>query len=352
MIDAPPTAAIRAALHFLVQISAFDAYHQLTPLGQHLARMPLDVRLGKMLIYSAMFGCLTPIATIAAILSSPPLFFSPIDKRDEANAARQSFGRHKSDHLTLLNAFQHWQKLKQEASYREENNFLTENFLAKNALQTAEGLVPNFYEALNESGFLEGATRANKQRGISEWEIPEVYNQHADNFKILRAVLCAGLYPNIVRAVPPDKRYTLVASGAIPKVADPKHIQFFTQDDGRVFLHPSSINFSTNSYESPWIAYLTKVKTNKVYIRDCSMVSAYALLLFGGHIQVDRQQGFITVSEWIKFHADLRVAVLVKELKTELDRLLSNKIVSPSLDISTSPVIQALIRLLTSDASS
>ena len=66
--------------------------------------LPLDLRLGKvsqtglagwryllswasqMLILATVFQCLDPVLTMAACLSSKPVFLSPMDKRDEATA--------------------------------------------------------------------------------------------------------------------------------------------------------------------------------------------------------------------------------------------------------------------------
>lgn len=54
----------------------------LTPYYQSL--LPVDLRLGKMLVLGSLFQCLDPILTVAACLSSKPLFSSPMEKRDEA----------------------------------------------------------------------------------------------------------------------------------------------------------------------------------------------------------------------------------------------------------------------------
>ena len=49
-----------------------------------MASIPVDLRLAKMLVLGAIFRCLDPVLSIAAILSSKPLFLSPMDKRNEA----------------------------------------------------------------------------------------------------------------------------------------------------------------------------------------------------------------------------------------------------------------------------
>jgi ATP-dependent RNA helicase DHX57 len=100
----PPRDAVRAALDELMALRALDVRRDsatsassdgavssdaekhpnnpetLTPLGKHLAHMPVDARVGKMLLFGALLGCLDPILTIAAAMSGRQLFVSPKDK--------------------------------------------------------------------------------------------------------------------------------------------------------------------------------------------------------------------------------------------------------------------------------
>jgi HrpA-like RNA helicase len=54
---------------------------ELTSLGFHLAALPTDVRIGKLMLYGAMLGCIDPVLTIAAALSYRSPFIAPFDKR-------------------------------------------------------------------------------------------------------------------------------------------------------------------------------------------------------------------------------------------------------------------------------
>ena len=66
-----------------------------------------------MLILGIMFRCLgPPVLAIVALLSSKPLFPSPIDKREEANQARARFNTDNSDILTDVNAYDACLKLR------------------------------------------------------------------------------------------------------------------------------------------------------------------------------------------------------------------------------------------------
>lgn len=50
-----------------------------------------------------------------------------------------------------------------------------------------------------------------------------------------------------------------------------------------VHIHPSSVNSRTTDF-LPFLVYLEKIKTSRVFIRDCTPVSAYPIILFGGRL--------------------------------------------------------------------
>ena len=62
---------LRLALNMLVDIHALEGGEgeQLTPLGFHLAQLPMDPQTGKMILFGAIFGCLDPVLSVAASLS-------------------------------------------------------------------------------------------------------------------------------------------------------------------------------------------------------------------------------------------------------------------------------------------
>ncbi len=67
-LDPPPAKNIEKAISLLQQLQAMTRSEELTPLGVHLSKLGMDVKLGKMLIYSIIFKCLDPILTISACL--------------------------------------------------------------------------------------------------------------------------------------------------------------------------------------------------------------------------------------------------------------------------------------------
>ena len=120
----------------------------------------------------------------------------------------------------------------------------------------------------------------------------------------------------------------------------------FLQD--RVFLHPSSFNFKVGEYRCPWLLYFEKVATSRLYIRDSSVTTPFALALFGGPLTVHYTDTCVTIGArgWVRFRAEPRVGVLTKALRSALERLLADKIQEPTRDLSNDPVIDAVVRVL------
>ena len=66
-------------------LGALSPDEELTPLGRHLTLMPLDPRVGKMLVFGALLHCASPVLTIAAAMGhGRQIFYSPADKRQES----------------------------------------------------------------------------------------------------------------------------------------------------------------------------------------------------------------------------------------------------------------------------
>ena len=63
----------------------------LTPLGRHLAALPVEPRLGKLLVLGACLACLGPACTIAAAMSHKSPFSVAMERKAEAAAARKAF---------------------------------------------------------------------------------------------------------------------------------------------------------------------------------------------------------------------------------------------------------------------
>lgn len=94
-LDPPSSKNIRRAIDSLKEVKALTSNEGLTPLGSQLAKLPLDVFLGKLIIHGAFFKCLDAAVSIAAILSSKSPFVNTMGSNSQRDAARNSFQRGK-----------------------------------------------------------------------------------------------------------------------------------------------------------------------------------------------------------------------------------------------------------------
>ncbi|XP_074944562.1 putative ATP-dependent RNA helicase DHX57 isoform X3 [Phalacrocorax aristotelis] len=316
LIEPPRTESLRASKLRLQDLGALTPDEKLTPLGYHLASLPVDVRIGKLMLFGTIFRCLDPALTIAASLAFKSPFVSPWDKREEANKKKLEFAVGNSDYLALLQAYKGWCLSIKEGS-QASYNYCKENFLSGRVLQA---------------------------------------NSNAENIKLISAMLCAALYPNVVQVKKPEGKYQKTSTGAVKMQPKAEELKFITKSDGYVHIHPSSVNYQTRHFESPYLVYHEKIKTSRVFIRDCSMVSVYPLVLLGGgqvHMQLQKGEFVISLDDgWIRFvAASHQVAELVKELRCELDQLLQDKIKNPSMDLCMCPrgsrIIGMIVKLVT-----
>lgn len=104
MIEPPTIDCIKSAIIRLQDVGAFNSEPVLTPLGHHLAKLPVNVRIGKLILYGAIFCCLDSALTIAACLSHKSPFNVPIDMINKINP-KKNFFTAESDQLTILNAY-------------------------------------------------------------------------------------------------------------------------------------------------------------------------------------------------------------------------------------------------------
>uniref|UniRef100_A0A8C5F0P9 RNA helicase n=1 Tax=Gopherus evgoodei TaxID=1825980 RepID=A0A8C5F0P9_9SAUR len=361
LIEPPRIESLRASKLRLQDLGALTPDEKLTPLGYHLASLPVDVRIGKLMLFGTIFRCLDPALTIAASLAFKSPFVSPWDKREEANKKKLEFAIGNSDYLALLQAYKGWRLSTKESSHASYS-YCRENFLSGRVLQEMASLKRQFTELLSDIGFVKEGLRARDMekrwsRGDGVLDATgEEANSNAENIKLISAILCAALYPNVVQVKTPEGKYQYTSAGAVKLHPKAEELKFVTKNDGYVHIHPSSVNYQTRHFDSPYLVYHEKIKTSRVFIRDCSMVSVYPLVLFGGgqvHVQLQRGEFVISLDDgWIRFAAaSHQVAELVKELRCELDQLLQDKIKNPSMDLCTCPrgsrIISMIVKLVT-----
>ncbi|XP_057583618.1 ATP-dependent RNA helicase A isoform X3 [Hippopotamus amphibius kiboko] len=105
-IEPPPLDAVIEAEHTLRELDALDANDELTPLGRILAKLPIEPRLGKMMIMGCIFYVGDAVCTISAATCFPEPFIS--EGKRLGYIHRNFAGNRFSDHVALLSVFQAW----------------------------------------------------------------------------------------------------------------------------------------------------------------------------------------------------------------------------------------------------
>lgn len=348
VMEPPEVNNVDTAIQRLKDIGALDSDEELTALGRHLAALPVDVKIGKLIVFGAIFCCLDSVLTIAAALSNKSPFVSPFHARDKAEARKKQFATSNSDQLTILKAYQEWHK---EASkhYKAGKRYADENFLSVRTLEMMGDLKHQFLELLMDRGFVPNTNiRRRKHEDKVTRIIPRHMNDNSGDQKLLSAIICAALFPNLVKVLTPGKVYVQTAAGAIPKPFKAEDLKFKTKGDGYVNLHPSSINYNEADFKSPYLVYQEKMKTSKIFIHDSTMVSIISIVLFAGEIKlIEDSTGRCVISmenDWLMFPTNtLKEAQMLQCMRKELNHILDEKIRNPQLDLTYDPVGQKVI---------
>lgn len=364
-LEPPRDEAMTSAISVLYEVGALEGDEFLTPLGHHLAKLPVDVLIGKMMIYGGIFGCLSPILSISAFLSYKSPFIYPKDEKQNVERAKLALLTDKldgpsnsydvdrqSDHLLMMIAYMKWEKILRERGVKAAQNFCNSYFISTSVMYMIRDMRVQFGTLLADIGLISlpksfqvgGRKRENLDIWLSDASQP--FNMYSYHSSIVKAILCAGLYPNVAAT---EKGIAGVALGNLKQSAGLTGKGHPIWYDGRreVHIHPSSINSNWKEFRYPFLVFLEKVETNRVFLRDTTIISPYSVLLFGGSINVQHQTGLVTIDGWLKLTAPAQTAVLFKELRLTLHSILKELIRKPgNVDIASNKVVSSIIHLL------
>lgn len=324
-LDPPQPQSVSNAVSLLRRIGAcHPTSHLLTPLGHHLASLPVNVKIGKMLIYGAILGCLDPIATVVAAITEKSPFSTPMHRREEANLAKSALAMANSDHLTMYNAYLGWKKSRIEGM-RSEMSYCRQNFLNRTSLITIEDVKQDLIRMMEQAGFWssQSSSRGKPQTGALSKQ----------QMSVLKAVLTAGLYDNVARIL------------CTPSVDVLERVACTVETpQGKAQVHPSSVNRNLQTHG--WLLYQEKVKYTRIYLQDSTLISPFPMLLFGGDIEVQHRERLIGLDGWIHFQAPVRIGVIFKHLRKLMDSLLEKKLKNPKMNLEDEKTIQLILEMI------
>ena len=114
-VEPPDKRNVKAGVDLLEELGALDG-PRLTKLGRRLARLPIDPRLGRMILEAERLGCVRDVVVIAAGLSIQDPRERPEEHRAQADQLHARFKHESSDFLTWLNLMNHIREQQRELS--------------------------------------------------------------------------------------------------------------------------------------------------------------------------------------------------------------------------------------------
>jgi len=120
-LDPPDSRQVRDGTALLHELGALDPAatqrsERLTPLGRRLAQLPVDPRLGRMVLEADRLGCADEVIVIAAALSIQDPRVRPLEERAQADQMHARFRDERSDFLAFLNLWRHLREQQRELS--------------------------------------------------------------------------------------------------------------------------------------------------------------------------------------------------------------------------------------------
>ncbi|XP_013779316.1 probable ATP-dependent RNA helicase YTHDC2 isoform X2 [Limulus polyphemus] len=365
--DPPAFIVTRKAVTLLKTIDALDPWEQLTELGLHLLDLPIEPRLGKMVLYSVVLKCLDPILTVVCALAYKDPFLlpnQPSQKRASHVAKQKLAADTFSDHMVLLRAFQAWQKARNDGY---EKAFGEKTFISAATMEMIVGIRTQLLGQLRASGFV---------RARGGGDIRDL-NSNSENWAVVKAALCAGMYPNLIRV-------------------DRERQQLITQQESKVRFHPSSVmnrlpkssretignahKNTVSSLPSDWLVYEEMTRTGHLaYARCVTLVSPITVALFAGPARLpldavhEPEQGrfdgymeesdseeeektegpksIFKLDEWVCFKIEPELSRLSLNLRQKWHALFLRRMQSPAKPWSQvdEAVVRAIVGVLTAE---
>jgi ATP-dependent helicase HrpA len=236
-LDPPSPRAIADGYQLLAELGAVDARNAITSLGRELAKLPVDPRLGRMIIAARDAGCLAEVLVIASALAVPDPRDRPLEKQQAADQAHLRFRDERSDFLSLIALWQFFaDALAAKRSHRDLIAQCRAQFVSFLRLNEWRDLHRQLCEQLAELGWRWGDA------------LPEKID--AGRYAAIHRALLAGLLSNIGTRAEGEEHY-LGARGL------------------KFFLHPGS---GIAKKGAKWVLAAELVETTRLYARCAARI--------------------------------------------------------------------------------
>ena len=263
-LEPPPKRAISDGYQLLAELGAVDEANELTPIGHELSRLPLDPRVGRMILEARHRESLTEVLIIAAAFSVQDVRDRPLEHQQAADAAHKKFDDEKSEFMGDLKLWKwlddargghghghgrgagatatHAADAPPKLSVRKQEQLLRDNFISPRRVREWRDLHAQLHTVVAEHGWRLNGT-------------PATYEQ-------VHLSMLSGLLGNIGCKSDEDEWY-LGARGI------------------RFYRHPG-VNLSKKP--GRWIVAAELVETTRLFGRGLAAIEPQWLPQIAGHI--------------------------------------------------------------------
>ncbi|PCE27443.1 ATP-dependent RNA helicase HrpA [Paraburkholderia acidicola] len=242
-IEPPPGRAIADGYQLLNELGAVDDDNALTPLGRELGRLPLDPRVGRMILAARDQQALREVLIIASALSVQDPRDRPIEAQEQADQAHRRFADERSEFLQWLKI---WAWFEEAIEHKKSNRQLADacraNFLSHLRLREWRDVHSQLLTVVREHG----------------WRL----NETEATFEQIHLALLTGLLGNIGLKADDEPHY-LGARG----------IKFF--------LWPGS---ALVKKAGRWVIAAELVETSRLYARCIAKIEPEWIERVGAHL--------------------------------------------------------------------
>lgn len=151
-LDPPRPTTIRAGYQTLFELGAIDESNRLTDIGRKLHRLPVDPRIGRMILAADTEGCLHDVLIIAAVLEIRDPRHRPLEKQSQADQAHQKFQDESSDFISFLKLWDWFHDRKQELSRNQLRRRCEREFLSWNRMREWTDIFRQLRQLAESSG--------------------------------------------------------------------------------------------------------------------------------------------------------------------------------------------------------
>ncbi|HEX3478163.1 MAG TPA: ATP-dependent RNA helicase HrpA [Kofleriaceae bacterium] len=156
-LDPPQPRAIADGYRVLEELSAIDDDGRLTEIGEQLGRLPLDPRLGRMILGGRDEGALREVLILAAVLGLQDPRDRPAAAQQRADEAHRKFRDEASDFAGYLKLWSFWQDARARSSRRQVQKLCRDHFLSYPRMREWEDIHDQLIRAMHELELSPGA---------------------------------------------------------------------------------------------------------------------------------------------------------------------------------------------------